>query len=91
LFWVIIITPCAAQDAAVGRTLYGRLCVHCHGPNMVNPGISSFDLRRFPQDDKARFVNSVTKGKGSMPPFDGKIAPEEIENLWAYVVSGGKT
>jgi mono/diheme cytochrome c family protein len=32
----------------------------------------------------------VTNGKNSMPPWGGLLKPEEIEELWAYVVAGEK-
>ena len=74
-----------------GLALYNRTCVHCHGRNMVNSGTTVYDLRRFPQDDKERFVDSVTHGKGNMPSWKGKISPAEIDLLWAYVATrGGK-
>jgi mono/diheme cytochrome c family protein len=57
---------------------------------MVNTGTLSFDLRKFPKDDAARFENSVRKGKGTaMPPWGGKLSDDDITNLWAYVKSGG--
>ena len=31
---------------------------------------------------------SVTRGKNQMPPWGGLSKPEEIEALWAYVVTG---
>lgn len=77
--------------SAQGKALYGQLCRNCHGVNMVNAGTSSFDLRKFPPDDHTRFVNSVTKGKNSMPPWGDILQPEEIEAIWAYVRTGGKT
>src|SRR6202044_1791278 len=54
--------PAGIDPAQVskGKTLYATNCVHCHGMNMVTPGTVAFDLREFPHDDKARFVNSVT-------------------------------
>ena len=59
--------------------------------NMVTPGTAAFDLREFPHDDKARFVNSVTHGKNNrMPPWGDILKPEDIDNLWAYVLTGGK-
>lgn len=79
----------AAIDA--GRALYARHCSHCHGFNMVNPGNVSFDLRRFPGDEKARFLDSVANGKnGRMPPWKSVLSPQDMEQLWAYVRSGGK-
>ena len=77
--------------AAQGKTLYRQLCSNCHGVNMVSAGTSSFDLRKFPQDDKARFVNSVMKGKNTMPAWGDIVKPDEIEAIWAYVLTGGKT
>jgi mono/diheme cytochrome c family protein len=78
-------------QASKGKVLYGTNCVHCHGINMVTPGTVAFDLREFPHDDKARFVNSVTHGKNNrMPPWGDILKPEDIDNLWAYVLTGGK-
>jgi cytochrome c55X len=85
--------PAGIDPAQVskGKTLYASNCVHCHGMNMVTPGTVAFDLREFPHDDKARFVNSVTHGKNNrMPPWGDILKPEDIDNLWAYVLTGGK-
>lgn len=82
--------PPAAQPAVEGKGMYRQFCSTCHGVNMVNPGTSSFDLRTFPHDDKPRFLNSVTKGKNSMPAWGDLLKPEEIEAIWAYVLTGGK-
>ncbi len=79
-----------AELAAKGKMVYAQHCSHCHGFNMVNPGTISFDLRRFPPDDKARFVHSVTEGKnGRMPPWGDLLKADEVEELWAYVKTGG--
>jgi mono/diheme cytochrome c family protein len=58
---------------------------------MVNPGTSSFDLRKFPPDEKTRFVDSVVHGKKAMPPWGDILKPDEIEAIWAYVLTGGQT
>jgi mono/diheme cytochrome c family protein len=77
-------------EFAKGEALYDSICSHCHGPHMVNPGNASFDLRKFPHDDRARFFHSVRNGKNSMPPWKDVLKPDEIEALWAYVRTGGK-
>jgi mono/diheme cytochrome c family protein len=88
--------PLAQQDAPTraefdkGSELFGAICSHCHGPRMVNPGTVSFDLRKFPHDDEARFFNSVRNGKNNMPPWKDVLKPDEIEAIWAYVRTGGK-
>jgi mono/diheme cytochrome c family protein len=79
-----------ADLAAKGKALYAHHCSHCHGFNMVNAGTIAFDLRQFPHEDKARFVRSVTEGKnGRMPQWGDLLKPEEIDQIWAYVKTGG--
>ncbi len=80
-----------AGQVAKGKALYAHNCSHCHGFNMVNPGIVAYDLRQFPHDDKARFAHSVAEGKnGRMPPWGDLLSREDIDDLWAYVKMGGK-
>jgi mono/diheme cytochrome c family protein len=84
--------PARAADGDVefGRETYAELCATCHGRDMVNPGGITFDLRKFPKDDAARFRSSVLNGKGqAMPAWTGKLSDDDIANLWAYVKSGG--
>jgi mono/diheme cytochrome c family protein len=77
-------------EAAKGKPAYQQLCAQCHGPNMVNAGNSSFDLRKFPVDQFDRFKKSVTDGTGDMPAWGDMLLPGELESLWAYVRSGGR-
>lgn len=72
-----------------GAAIFSRNCSSCHGAHMADPE-GAFDLRTFPHDQHERFVNSVTKGKNSMPAWGDLLKPEEIEALWAYVVAGEK-
>jgi len=91
-FFLAASSPARAADGDVdqGRDTYQELCSSCHGPDMINPGTLSFDLRKFPKDDFARFRSSVLGGKGTaMPAWTGKISDEDLANLWAYVKSGG--
>jgi mono/diheme cytochrome c family protein len=77
------------QQVDLGRALYARNCSPCHGPRMQDPE-SAFDLRKFPHDERARFLASVTRGKNQMPPWAGLLTTEEIVALWAYVATGEK-
>jgi mono/diheme cytochrome c family protein len=80
-----------AQDAAEvsrGSQLYAKNCATCHGARMVGPEWA-IDLKTFPKDERARFIDSVTHGKAGMPPWGDVLKPDEIAALWAYVVSGG--
>jgi mono/diheme cytochrome c family protein len=70
-----------------GKATFASKCSHCHGPNMVNSGTITPDLRRFP-NDKERFVTTVKSGKnGKMPPWGDVLNDQEIADLWAYVSS----
>ncbi len=79
--------PLAAQSPQqlkIGAEIYERNCSPCHGARMLDPQGAS-DLRKFPRDQRERFVNSVTRGKNQMPPWGDLLKPEQIEALWAYV------
>jgi len=84
-----------AQDTPVpektGAQIYSHLCSHCHGFNMVNSGTSSYDLRRFPADQQERFVTSVMNGKNTMPAWGGELTADELDKLWNYIRSRGKS
>ena len=70
-----------------GAEIFERNCAPCHGPRMRDPE-SAFDLRKFPRDQHDRFVGSVTRGKNQMPPWGDMLKADEIEALWAYVLTG---
>lgn len=82
-------TAVAEPTVAEGRAVYQQFCSHCHGIDMVNPGTSSYDLRRFPRDQRERFEASVMHGKGSMPAWGDVLLPHELEAVWLYVVTRG--
>jgi len=69
-----------------GKKLFAQVCRSCHGANMVSTGGGSFDLRKFPEGQRDRFINSVTKGKNNMPPHGDVLSQEEIGDLYAYVM-----
>jgi len=73
-----------------GKATYAEKCSHCHGPNMINAGTITPDLRKFP-DDKQRFLTTVKLGKnGKMPPWGDLLSDDQIAGLWAYISSQRK-
>jgi mono/diheme cytochrome c family protein len=88
--------PARAQQGAdadhdkmvdLGKATFASKCSHCHGPNMVNSGTITPDLRKFP-DDRERFVTTVKQGKNNrMPPWGDILNDDDIAELWAYVSS----
>jgi mono/diheme cytochrome c family protein len=87
--------PAAAQEPqkftreqiSAGAEIYAVNCSPCHGARLEGLG-SAFDLRKFPHDQRERFINSVTRGKNQMPPWGDFFKPDQLEALWAYVVAG---
>ena len=81
--------PARAEDALLekGKSTYKQFCSHCHGIDMVNPGTSSYDLRKWPTDRKDPFFDAVNNGKGDMPAWGDILFPEELEAIWFYVAT----
>lgn len=77
----------APEQIKQGAALYAANCESCHGVKMVGPqwGI---DLKTFPKDSPARFIDSVTYGARNMPPWGDVLKPDEIKALWAYISAG---
>jgi mono/diheme cytochrome c family protein len=77
----------APEQIKLGAALYAKNCASCHGVRMIGPEWA-IDLNTFPRDNRARFIDSVTHGKNTMPPWGDVLSPEDIAALWAYVVAG---
>jgi mono/diheme cytochrome c family protein len=75
------------QQIKDGAEIYAVNCSPCHGSRMQDAG-SAFNLRKFPPDQRERFVNSVTRGKNQMPPWGDFFKPDQLDALWAYVMAG---
>jgi len=76
-----------AQDQAliaVGEQIYDENCASCHGEKLRNAG-TTFDLRKMRADGRPRFNKFVMEGKGQMPPWQGTLNDEQVDQLWAYI------
>lgn len=79
-----------ASDFDEGRQQYHRTCAQCHGRNMMNSGVTVYDLRRFPPDQPERFFTALNNGKGNMPAFKDALSEEQVQRLWVYVRGRGE-
>jgi cytochrome c55X len=77
----------ATPPADTGRRVYTSYCVRCHGINLAVGSSAFYDLRTFPKDDKARFIESVMNGKRQMPAWGSVLKADDVESLWSYVAS----
>src|SRR5262249_61686871 len=72
----LICTPAPAEESfnkeqiAAGGEIYAVNCAPCHGARMLDPG-SAFNLRKFPPDQRERFVTAVTPGQKPKPARGG--------------------
>ena len=81
-----VVTP---EQVKAGAEIYATNCATCHGNRMKKPEWA-IDLATIPKDDRQRFIQSVTNGKGNMPPWGDVLKPADIEALWAYFSAGEK-
>jgi mono/diheme cytochrome c family protein len=93
LLFLLMAAPAAQAQAFApdqvrkGAELFAVNCSPCHGPRMQGSE-SAFDLRKFPPDQRERFLRSVTRGKNQMPPWGDALSPDQLDALWDYVVAG---
>jgi cytochrome c6 len=84
-------SPALAADAAAGGAVFNANCASCHagGRNLVqaNKSLSKADLEKYGMYSMEAIVNQVTNGKNAMPAFKGRLKPDQIENVAAYVLS----
>lgn len=85
-----------AQDAA---STFKAKCALCHGadgkgdtPVGKKMGAKDFSSPEVQKQSDSDLQQIVTKGKNKMPAYDGKLKPEEIKALVAYIrqLSKGK-
>ncbi len=83
---MLVSTAAWAESAA---DTYKAKCAMCHGADgsKENPGmgvkpLSGPDVQK--QSD-ADLTNAITKGKGKMPAYSGKLTDDQIKGLVAYI------
>jgi mono/diheme cytochrome c family protein len=74
----------ATAQADDGEQIYEEHCASCHGEQLRSPGAIP-DLRELDANDRARFDRAVLEGRGQMPPWQGVLSQQEIDQIWDYV------
>jgi cytochrome c6 len=77
-------SPALAQDAAA---TYKAKCAMCHGPEGKGGkmGTRDFASPEVQKESDADLAGIITKGKGKMPSYDGKLKDTEIKDLVTYI------
>ena len=78
-----------AQDAAA---TYKAKCAMCHGADGKGGkmGTRDFGSADVKAETDAQLTDIITKGKGKMPAYDGKLKDTEIKDLVTYIRSLAK-
>jgi cytochrome c6 len=86
-------SPAVAQDAAA---TYKSKCSVCHGPDGKGApagqkmGVHDFSSAEVKAETDAQLTEIITKGKGKMPPYGGKLKDTEVKDLVTYIRSLAK-
>jgi len=81
-------SPAMAQDAAA---TYKAKCAMCHGPDGkgsamgVKMGAHDFTSADVQKQTDAQLTDTITKGKGKMPAYSGKLSDADIKGLVTYI------
>lgn len=81
-------SPAFADDAAA---TYKAKCAVCHGPDGkgsaagTKMGVRDFASPEVKAETDAQLTDILTKGKGKMPSYTGKLKDTEIKDLVTYV------
>ena len=68
------------------KELFSSHCVSCHGADGTL-GMSGAKNLQLSTLDKESITNQITKGKGMMTGFEGKLSSKEIDDLTNYVIT----
>ncbi|HEX4786754.1 MAG TPA: cytochrome c [Candidatus Sulfotelmatobacter sp.] len=77
-------SPAVAQDAA---STYKAKCAMCHGADGKGGkmGTRDFASPEVKAESDAQLTDIISKGKGKMPSYAGKLKDDDIKGLVAYI------
>lgn len=84
------VTQLAMSPAHNGGEIFKANCAACHAGG-VNRIVASKSLKKdalmnYDMYSQEAIVYQVTNGKNAMPPFRGRLSPEEIQTVANYVL-----
>jgi mono/diheme cytochrome c family protein len=92
VFAAAVLLSAAAKADNAAEATYKAKCAMCHGPDgkgetatgkaLKAGSFAAPEVAKMSDDDLA---TAITKGKNKMPPFEGKLKKEEIEQLVIFI------
>jgi len=87
----------AADATTEGTALFKAKCTMCHGPEADGKttmgakfGIRDMHSADVQKQSDSELTQIITKGKGKMPSYDGKLTPEQITQVVSFIRQLGK-
>jgi len=97
LLLMITLAASAVAENALAKDLFVSKCAICHGADGSakttmgkNLKIRDFHSSEVQKQSDADPKTMITKGKGKMPAFEGKLTGEQIDQLVGYIREVGK-
>jgi cytochrome c6 len=86
-----VVALSTALFAADGAAVYKSKCVACHGADgskvIAALGVKPLNTPEVKKMGEAGVSSVVSKGHNKMPAFEGKLSPDEIKAVSAYVLT----
>lgn len=84
-------SPALAGNLEEGAKIFNANCTTCHigGGNVVvgKKTLKKAALEKYNKYSEEAVIGQVTKGKGAMPAFKGKLTDAQIADVAAYVIA----
>ena len=88
----LFIVPAESADTSAGADLFKSRCAMCHGPDGTGktpmgqkfsiPDLHSADVQKKSAEE---IGGIIAKGKNKMPAYEGKLTPEQISQISAFI------
>jgi len=88
---VVVLSFSLSAQAQNAADTYKAKCAMCHGPDGTGSamgkkmGAHDFTGPEVQKMSDADLTNVITNGKNKMPAYAGKLKPEDINGLVAYI------
>ena len=77
-------SPAKSDTQLAGYKVFQKNCSGCHGADGKSGGAKNFTISML---DIAAMVQIVTKGKGRMPAYEGKLSTNDIDSIADYLMT----
>ncbi|MBH8553724.1 c-type cytochrome [Nostocaceae cyanobacterium CENA357] len=90
IFTFAFSSPALAADTVSGAKIFSANCASCHvgGKNLVQAtkNLKKDALEKYDMYSAEAIIAQVTNGKNAMPAFKGRLKPDQITDVAAYVL-----